>query len=174
MPRSLCALILILTSATLVVASGLEGQLLQSASPSGASLLVGPEWPGFRIVVEPEGMPHKSLALAGVLSAYVPGLGSFYAGDPGHGVRHLLAVPLGGGLLFVLGSSMGDAGAVFGIAGLAVLLGNWPWAVVTAVRDAQEFNRNAGSAPPETWADGTTWLPARIRPLKIELVRIAF
>ena len=87
----------------------------------------------------------KSPLLAGFLSLYIPGAGSFYAGNSGHGYRHLLGVPVAGGLLFILGAGIGDAGVVPGYLGLATLIGNWPWSVVTAVRDANDHNRAASS-----------------------------
>ncbi|MFQ5747045.1 MAG: hypothetical protein ACE5HF_07485 [Gemmatimonadota bacterium] len=53
----------------------------------------------------------KSPGLAGVLSAFIfPGTGSFYAGNEGHGIRHVV---IGGVSLLGAAASAGDCDIVF-------------------------------------------------------------
>jgi hypothetical protein len=89
----------------------------------------------------------KNPALAGVLSAVVPGLGSFYAGSTGHGIRHLAAVPLiiGVTTLGLKGANKdeGEAEAaelLILAGGIGLLLANSVWSVVSAVSDVNEYN----------------------------------
>jgi hypothetical protein len=94
--------------------------------------------------------PSKSPELAGTLSWLLPGAGSFYAGNVGHGFRHLVAVPL------VLGATvmtyrwadtgsgeLGSTQAVVLLSGALLLAGNTLWSVKTAVADAKAYNRRA-------------------------------
>lgn len=127
----------------------------------------------------PDTLSSKSPVLAGFLSAYIPGSGSFYAGDSGHGIRHLVVVPLASMLLFVGGGVLGDAGVVPAYAGLGLLVFNWPWSVVTAVRDARAHNAlvvasgstSTGLSSP--LAVGRS-LPSQPPLLEIRLVEIRF
>ena len=90
----------------------------------------------------------KNPALAGVLSVVVPGLGSFYAGNTGHGIRHLAAVPIiiGVTALGLKGANKDDGEAEAAellvlAGGIGLLLANSVWSVVTAVSDVNEYNR---------------------------------
>ena len=94
------------------------------------------------------GANTKNPALAGVLSVLVPGLGSFYAGSTGHGIRHLAAVPIiiGATALGLRGANKDDgeteAAELLVLAGgVGLLLANSVWSVVTAVGDVDEHNR---------------------------------
>src|SRR5574341_319106 len=89
----------------------------------------------------------KSPPVAGTLSFLVPfGTGSFYAGNMGHGVRHLA---IGAGALLAAGianhrlsrndAEVGSA-LVFMGAGATFLI-NWIWGTAAAVDDARTFNR---------------------------------
>lgn len=91
----------------------------------------------------------RSPFLAGALSGLVfPGLGSFYAGNNGHGVTHLAVAGASfGGML--AGSSSCEivfAGpdsdcTLVGISAV-VFLGNWIWSIFTGVNDTNAYNRS--------------------------------
>jgi hypothetical protein len=94
----------------------------------------------------------KSPLLAGLLSWLVwPGVGSYYAGNSSHGTRHVAisVVSLGGAIaLIATCDSDGfcdfdhDAARLSVAIGLvAVYVGNSVWSIITAVSDAEEFNR---------------------------------
>lgn len=98
----------------------------------------------------PPGM--KSPGLAAVLNLFIPyGVGNFYAGNEGHGVRHLafglgsVAVTLGG-----LAAACDDTftfcdeeSAGFYVAGVGALgiFTNWVWGIVSGIGDAKAHNR---------------------------------
>ena len=91
---------------------------------------------------------EKSPTTAGLLSGLVfPGAGSFYAGNSGHGVRHLAI-----GLLAAAGLTVGsdNCSIVFDTghnscrlfwASLGVGVVNLVWSITTASGDAKEYNR---------------------------------
>lgn len=93
-----------------------------------------------------EGSP-RSAALAGAASFLLPGLGSFYASHPTHGLVHM-AIHLGAGTLALAGTvscaiAWGgttdcEEGGMQVVA--AVWLVNWGWAIVTGVNDAKAYN----------------------------------
>jgi len=94
---------------------------------------------------------EKSPVLAGALSGLLfPGLGSFYAGDSPHGVRHavIAGVTIVG---MIAGSSecelfdQNDDCVVSGISAIA-FLGNWVWAIVVSVNDANDYNGSLNTA----------------------------
>ncbi len=96
---------------------------------------------------------RKSPVLAGALSFLVPfGTGSFYAGNSGHGVRHLVigGVALSG--MVVSAVSMPDlcdaACTEFGVfmVSFGVFFLNQVVGTIVAVIDANHFNRDLGSA----------------------------
>jgi hypothetical protein len=101
------------------------------------------------VVLVPQGGAGKSPFAAGALSFIMPGVGSFYASHAGHGFRHLLIHA--GSSMVVAVSALGctapcgggcesDGGVVVPVA-FAALMGNWAWGIVTAVQDAQAYNR---------------------------------
>jgi hypothetical protein len=101
----------------------------------------------------PQAAARKSPVLAGALSFLVPfGTGSFYAGNSGHGVRHLVigGVALSG--MVVIGNLIPDGcdaactefDAFF--VAFGVLFLNQVVGTVVAVIDANHFNRDVGSA----------------------------
>lgn len=83
---------------------------------------------------------EKDPFVAGVLSAIVPGVGSFYAGNSGHGLRHVIIhigsyAVLSSAALSCTGDCKSNA-AVAGVSALA-LIGNGIWSIFTAVGDAR-------------------------------------
>jgi hypothetical protein len=118
----------------------------------------------------------------------VNGIGSYYAGSPSHGTRHLLIGFASFGVMVAGLSSCGegflDCSAEWAIAlGAGVYLANWVWGAVTAGLDAGTYNRRQS----ETRAAhfelrfevltastlSTTAAPERHR-LGLQLVRLAF
>ena len=92
---------------------------------------------------------EKSPTTAGLLSGLVlPGAGSFYAGNSGHGIRHLAIAVVSGvgiqagsdncGLVF---SSPDDDCTLLGVS-LGVFVVNWIWSITTGVSDVKEYNRS--------------------------------
>ncbi len=94
---------------------------------------------------------EKNPALAGILSFFVPfGTGSFYAGNDGHGIRHLV---FGG--VTVIGTLAGIAvardggfdlcnendGYAIAVIFAAGFLANQIWGTVAAIGDANAYNR---------------------------------
>jgi len=98
---------------------------------------------------------QKNPFLAGLLSAYVPGLGSFYAGNAGHGKRHLAITGGSFALMFVGLAEGGESGAVPFYLGLATYFVNCAWSVVTAAADANADNQRgtAGGASTRLFDD---------------------
>ena len=106
-------------------------------------------------ILSPQELPvpgEKSGVLAGVLSAFIfPGVGSYYAGNSGHGTRHLVIglVTLGGtvGGLAACGDlpegcrDGTEAGLwIAGVSAVAYLV-NWIWSIPTATSDVSNYNR---------------------------------
>lgn len=90
---------------------------------------------------------NKSAGTAVFLSFLVPGAGSFYAGESGHGWRHLIVHLVGygmvvGGTTSCVTAGGEDCSEISGVAtaGTVAVLGNWVWGMVTANRDAKVFN----------------------------------
>lgn len=89
---------------------------------------------------------EKDPTVAGLLSAALPGAGSFYAGETGHGGRHLIIAGLSG---LVFASSIGQCEPVFGdsdtcaVAGVsaAAFVANWVWGILSGVEDARRHNQ---------------------------------
>lgn len=94
---------------------------------------------------------RRSPALAGTLSLVLPGVGSLYATHTGHGIRHLVAIPLllgatYGCLLIADRYTGGDITAEKAyclLGGAALYVANDVWSVVTAVRNAKAYNRHS-------------------------------
>lgn len=127
--------------------------------------------------------PSRSPSAAGLMSFVVPGTGSFYAGNTGHGARHVV---LGGGTLVlalarasdcdlgILGGTSDTEGCVVsGIAAL-VFIGNWLWSVSTAVGDAKEFNQRQRKAGLEVEPRLVALETTRGTAVGLELLRFAF
>ncbi len=100
--------------------------------------------------------PFTHTPLAGILSFFLPyGTGSFYAGNTGHGVRHLVF----GGLTtigFVVSTAVcidvcsfdgghGEEAFLAMAVFAAGWLTNWIWGTIVAVNDANQYNRRLGS-----------------------------
>lgn len=134
---------------------------------------------------------RKDPLVAGILSWIFPGIGSFYAGNSGHGVRHVL-IEVGGFGLLIAGVAAaedeilstgdiqeGSEGLL--IAGVAVLLVNGVWSIIAAVGDANAHNRGGGGGrgglgfESERWVapSGTSLEGAEPR-VKVRLARLTF
>lgn len=85
---------------------------------------------------------QKSVGLAVLLGLYVPGLGSLYAGNTTHFVRHfglmLLAIPAGAAS-FLIGPPALYA-VIFGY------VANYVWSIATAVQDVNAHNLQVSTA----------------------------
>ena len=114
---------------------------------------------------------EKSPLLAALLSWIAfPGVGSFYAGNSGHGVRHVAigVLTLGGGLTaLALACNDGDCGDGAGVVPALGLLGvaaaNAVWSILVAVRDAEAYNRRLGTASLELTPAVAVLLPSTSR-----------
>jgi hypothetical protein len=93
----------------------------------------------------------KSSTTAGILGGAgafvgVPGLGSFYAGNTGHGVRHL-AIGLVSGGVAVGGVAAcwhmdcSDGAGLLMIGGMVAYAVNAVWSVFVGIADAHAYNR---------------------------------
>jgi len=147
---------------TLVLLALLAATISGSASAQNTDSVTNTNTPvpsGPRLsmmVVSPSLAPHieanspfvapadrKDPAVAGILSFFLPGIGSFYAGNTTHGVVHL-GVDLGAYAVMLGGAYNLNGGAL--AAGYLVLLGNDIWSIFTAVDDANDYN-SRGTAP---------------------------
>ena len=89
-------------------------------------------------------IPHRSPALAGTLSAVVPGAGQLYAGAPKDGLSALLVNgALLGGAVVLVRSDRPGAAALTGVIGLSFYAGNIQAAVSAARRHNQRAERAA-------------------------------
>ena len=89
-------------------------------------------------------IPHRSPALAGTLSAVVPGAGQLYAGAPKDGLSALLVNgALLGGAVALARSDRPGAAALTGVIGLSFYAGNIQAAVSAARRHNQRAERAA-------------------------------
>lgn len=86
----------------------------------------------------------KSPVAAGLLSFVMPGVGSFYAGNSRHGFAHF-GVALGSAFVAMASCGVGDDSPCGGASDAAILVNlvNWPWSIVTAVRDARSTKDGA-------------------------------
>lgn len=140
---SLCALV-----AVLLVSWPLDAQQMWS-TPSN----LRDPWHQRSLFVMQDEVPTKSPFLAGLFSFVIPGTGSFYAHHSGHGLRHLIAIPvIVGGTIAGIALAGQDDGEVewgevivLGV-GAGLLVANAIWATVTAVNDAKAFNARTSSA----------------------------
>ncbi len=139
------------------------------------------------------GTSTKSPALAAGLSLVLPlvavnGIGSYYAGNSGHGTRHLLIGFASFGVMVAGLSSCGegflDCSAEWAIAlGAGAYLANWVWGAVTAGLDAGTHNRRQSETRAASFelrfevltasTLSTSAAPERHR-LGLQLVRLAF
>jgi hypothetical protein len=84
--------------------------------------------------------------IAMVLSAYFPGIGSFYAGNGRHGWRHVIVASLSAAMLLPAMDcqvnaeaekrNCGARDAVSG-AGLGIFFANWVWSILAARSDVR-------------------------------------
>lgn len=113
---------------------------------------------------------HKSPVLAGVASYFLPGVGSWYAGNDHHASVHG-RIALGLGAAALVTSAVGDcfelackeeaSNAILGVVIVAYTI-NEIWATVTAVRDAQAYNERTERLRTATRLDVTpsVWIAA--------------
>lgn len=133
--------IALLAFISLAQASGLQAQ------EAADTTKVSPEAPSTQQTVV--FVADKSPFTAGILSAAVfPGLGSFYAGNKGHGIVHLaigavstVGVRVGADDCNLVFSSPDDNCTLLGVS-LGVFVVNWIWSITTGVSDAKEYNRS--------------------------------
>lgn len=94
---------------------------------------------------------EKNPGLAGLMSTVVPGAGSFYAGNGGHGVRHLTIA----GLSALAARSglrhceipFGDTdGCTVAAVSSVAFIANWIWAITVGVGDARRHNQYLATA----------------------------
>jgi hypothetical protein len=85
----------------------------------------------------------KSPVAAGLLSLWIPGVGSFYAENRRHGWRHLAIHGASIGVMVASCNPGVDSCGAVGAVGLLAFVGNIIWAPVTAVFDAHAANRKA-------------------------------
>ena len=139
----------------------------QEAVPSFAS---GFSYPVPPSITPPQSTGEKSVALAVALNALIfPGLGNFYAGNNGHGWRHV-GLAVGGGVIFLVGAveaveydfDNDDGGALL-VVGALILAGNWVWSIVSAVKDAEAAGR-----PPSSGGALPSMLRPRLVPLGLD------
>ena len=134
---------------------------------------------------------EKSPALAGILSWVVfPGVGSYYAGNSGHGTRHLV-IGLGALTVTVVGlvqavesiDQFGNiSGGGFALAGVGLLayMVNSIWSIVVAVNDAGAYNAGIASVIQPgvrilTLSSGMAPIVPKVdRRVGLQLVRISF
>lgn len=100
----------------------------------------------------------KSPALAAILSWLVwPGVGSYYAGNSGHGTRHaIVGAAAAAGVIVLVATCDSDGFCDFdhdavrlsaAIGFGAVWLGNSIWSIITAVDDAERRNASLSVGP---------------------------
>lgn len=136
-PLCLTAL-LSLTLATSVAAQRSESaSIFRRPSPAVGSAQFVPARAGSLPFVPVEG-EAKSPVAAGLLSLFMPGVGSFYAGNSRHGFAHF-GVALGAAFVAMASCGQGQDSPCGGASDAAVLVSlvNWSWSIVTAVRDAR-------------------------------------
>jgi hypothetical protein len=115
---------------------------------------------------------EKSPTLAALLSWLVwPGVGSYYAGNSGHGTRHVVisAVAVGTAIpLLVTCDNDGfcdfdnDTARLSTVVGLAAVhVANEVWSIITAVNDAEDRNYSIRSGP-VSFAPSITKLAVRL------------
>lgn len=130
---------------TIAGASSLEGQAVEPARPL-VSRSASSRVASFDAPVQ-QAADRRDPTLAGIMSFIIPGVGSFYAGNSGHGLRHL-GIHLGSYVLIgaAAASCDYDCSSNAGMVGLGALalLANDVWSIFVAVNDAKAHN---GAAP---------------------------
>lgn len=131
------------TALTLTLAATAAAQRSESArlghrpAPLLASVSSAPGFTGNSPTVPAES-EAKSPVAAGILSLLMPGVGSFYAGNSRHGFVHF-GVAVGSMFVGMASCGQGKDAPCGGASVGAILINlvNWPWSIVTAVRDAR-------------------------------------
>jgi hypothetical protein len=126
---------------------------------------------------------RKDPLVAGLLSWFLPGVGSFYAGKAGHGWRHLV-IEAGAIAVAIVGVSQDgedtschsypdgyECTTVTGpnwtlcLVGLGGMVVNSVWSIFTAVGDANNYNRGAAPARQPGRVVGSLYVDPQIRVL---------
>lgn len=107
------------------------------------------EYPGAAPLTLPQASGGKSPLAAALLNGLVlPGLGNFYAGNTGHGVRHVALAGVGFlvfGVGFVQAYEYGsDDGGGLLAAGVLIYVGNWAWSIFSGISDAKAAGNSDG------------------------------
>lgn len=162
--RSACIVVILLLPTAVSAQDTLERPVQPSAREPSRTLFT----PRFRTR---QSEYTKSPGLAGVLSFFIPlGTGSFYAGNAGHGARHLLIAAASIGVapagfstsgyfneIPIFGDPTSDlptgkkfrgcerVGCKVAILAAFAFVGNWIWGTVTAVDGANQTNRARGT-----------------------------
>jgi hypothetical protein len=108
--------------------------------------------PGAAYLTLPQSSGEKNPTVAALLNALLlPGIGNFYAGNVGHGFRHV-GLGVGGTALLVAGLAEcaefscddSNAGQALAVAGLIVITGNWVWSIFSGIADANAAGGSSG------------------------------
>ncbi|MHB1096351.1 MAG: hypothetical protein ACYC3F_09255 [Gemmatimonadaceae bacterium] len=136
-PLYLAAVLSLTLAATAAAQRSESARLVHLRAPASGSVSVVPERTGSAPLLPAESGAKSPLA-AGVLSLFMPGVGSFYAGNSKHGFVHF-GIALGSMFVVMASCGQGNDAPCGGVADAAVLVNlvNWPWSIVTAVRDAR-------------------------------------
>lgn len=114
-----------------------NAKIVHRPSAALGSVRVAPVRTGSAPLAPVEG-EAKSPVAAGLLSSFVPGVGSFYAGNSKHGFVHF-TIHMGSALIATAVCGQGKDAPCGGASDVAMLIAlvNWPWSIVSAVRDAR-------------------------------------
>lgn len=136
-PLYLAVVLSLAHAATAAAQRSESARIVHRPSPTLGSVRVVPARAGSLPLVPAESGAKSPLA-AGLLSLFMPGVGSFYAGNSKHGFAHF-GVALGSAFVAMASCGQGNDAPCGGVADAAVLVNlvNWPWSIVNAVRDAR-------------------------------------
>lgn len=136
-PQYVAAALMLTLAATAAAQRSENARLVHLPAPALASVIGARALTGNSPTVPAES-EAKSPVAAGLLSFFVPGVGSFYAGNDKHGFVHL-SIHVGFAIMSTTLCGQGKDAPCGGASDAAVLVAlvNWPWAIVNAVRDAR-------------------------------------
>lgn len=129
-------------SLTLAVSAAAQrsesARIVHRPPPALGGVRVVPALAAGSLPFAPDEGEAKSPVAAGLLSFLIPGVGSFYAGNSNHGFAHL-GIALGAAVISFAECGQGHDAPCGGASGAGALISlvNWPWSIVTAVRDAR-------------------------------------
>lgn len=136
-PLYLTAVLSLTLAASAAAQRSESARIVHRPTPAMGSVIFVPALEGSVPLVPAEGEARSPVA-AGLLSLFMPGVGSFYAGNSQHGFAHF-GVALGAAAVAMVSCGQGNDSPCGGVSAAAVLVSlvNWPWSIVTAVRDAR-------------------------------------